>query len=300
MMSVNPLPFRARRWRLAHGREVTLGPRGLIMAIVNVTPDSFSDGGLHRDPGQAHAAALEMLTSGADILDIGGESTRPGAKALDPGEEIARVRPVIQALARMAERPILSIDTYHPETARMAIGEGAHIVNDIFGFQGPHDLAGVVAETGAAACLMHNGRLRQASSPPGDVVADQKAYFARSLQVSDDCAIARERVVLDPGFGFGKDRAENIALMADFDRLDRFDLPLMAGTSRKRFLGDVTGRAVSDRDTVTAATSALLRLKGAAIVRVHAVGPNRDALLLADAIIAASKADIAQSTGKSS
>lgn len=276
-------PFQRFRWQLAHGRALELGPRGVLMAIINVTPDSFSDGGRFADATAAVAAATRALADGAAILDIGGESTRPDAAPVAAAEEQARILPVIEMLARETDA-IISVDTYRAETARLAVEAGAHIVNDVHGLQREPAIAEVAAETGAGLCIMHTGRDRQKL---GDVVEDQFHFLSRSLQIAAEAGVARDRIVLDPGYGFAKDADENLELMARFAELHRFGQPILVGTSRKRFLGAVTGREAHDRDAATAATTALLRAAGAAVFRVHDVAFNRDALAMADAMLIA-------------
>ncbi|WP_331374448.1 dihydropteroate synthase [Sinorhizobium chiapasense] len=276
-------PFQASRWKLAHGRSLELGPRGVLMAIINITPDSFSDGGRFIDAAAAVSAGLRAVEQGAEILDIGGESTRPDAAPVTAVEEQARILPVIAGLARETDA-IISVDTYRAETARLAVEAGAHIANDVYGLQREAAIADVAAATGAGLCIMHTGRDRQKLD---DVVDDQFHFLDRSLAIAAGAGIARERIVLDPGFGFAKDTDENLELMARFGELHRFGLPILVGTSRKRFIGAVTGRDAPARDVGTAATTALLRAAGAAIFRVHDVAINRDALVLADAMLAA-------------
>lgn len=272
-----------RFWRVAHGREIELGERAVIMAIVNVTPDSFSDGGRYESVDSAVEHALQAVTEGASIIDVGGESTRPDATEVSPSEEQARVLPVIEAL-RGKSGALISIDTYRAETARMAVSAGAHIVNDVFGLQREPEIAALSAETGAGLCLMHTGRDRRKLA---DVIADQFLFLNRSLEIAAAARVGKDRVVLDPGFGFSKNTQENLELMARFGELQRFGRPLLAGTSRKRFVGAVTGRDADERDAATAATSAILRLQGAAVFRVHNVAINRDALAVADAMLSA-------------
>ncbi|WP_064706080.1 dihydropteroate synthase [Rhizobium bangladeshense] len=269
-------------WRVGHGREIELGRRSAIMAIINVTPDSFSDGGRFDTVDAAVEHALQAVSDGAAIVDIGGESTRPGAAPISPSEEQARVLPVIEALRGRTEA-LISIDTYRAETARLAVGAGAHIVNDVSGLQKDAGVAGLAAATGAGLCIMHTGRDRVKLA---DVIADQVHFLERSLAIAAAAGVNSDRIVLDPGFGFAKETAEeNMELMARFSELLRFGLPLLAGTSRKRFLGAVTGREAAERDAATAATSVLLRLQGAAVFRVHNVAINRDALDIADAML---------------
>ena len=271
----------AKRWMLAHGRHLDLGGKALVMGVLNVTPDSFSDGGRFDTAENALTQARRMVGEGAAIVDVGGESTRPGAEPVTALEEQRRVLPVIEALA--AERScLISVDTYREETARLAVAAGAHIVNDVWGLQREPDIARLAAETGAGLVIMHTGRGREKLP---DVIADQFAFLGRSLEIAEASGVRRDQIVLDPGFGFAKDPEENLQLMARFDELHRLGLPLMAGTSRKRFIGHVTGRDADARDAGTAATSVILRLKGAALFRVHDVAINVDALAFADAML---------------
>lgn len=291
---ISPLTLAGEtEWQLGHGRSLALGARGHLMAIINCTPDSFSDGGRHAGVAAAVTHALACVDEGATILDIGGESTRPGATPVSPEEEQARVLPVIEALAARTGA-LISIDTYRAETARLAVAAGAHIVNDVYGLRHDAGMAEVVATSGAGLVMMHTGRGRETEKLE-DVIADQDLFFSTSLKIAEEAGIARQRIVLDPGFGFAKTAEDDLALMARFEALQALGFPLLAGTSRKRFIGAVTGREVpADRDVGTAATTALLRLKGAHIFRVHAIAPNRDALRMADAMLAAG---VRQETG---
>ncbi|WP_419912825.1 dihydropteroate synthase [Hoeflea sp.] len=274
--------FSPRVWRLAHGRSLELGPRGYLKAIVNVTPDSFSDGGRFDNVGQAVDAAEAMVAEGAVIVDIGGESTRPGADPVDAATEQSRVLPVIKALAGRGD-VILSIDTYRSDTARLAVEAGAHVINDVWGLQRDPEMASTAAELGAGLCIMHTGRERQKAA---DVIEDQHLFLARSLEFAREAGVKDDAIVLDPGFGFAKDADENIVLMARFAELHDLGYPLVAGTSRKRFIGAISGRDMDRRDVATASTTAMLRLQGAAIFRVHDVAANKDALAMADAVVA--------------
>jgi dihydropteroate synthase len=276
----------SRHWPLAHGRSLEFGPAAIIMGILNVTPDSFADGGLYDRAEKAIGHARRMMEEGAAIIDIGGESTRPGGAPVSAAEEQARILPVIDALA--GSGAILSVDTYRAETARIAVAHGAHIVNDVWGAQRDPGIAAVAAETGAGLVLMHTGRERRKDP---DVIADQFLFLRRSLEIASRAGVADEAIVLDPGFGFAKETPEdNLELMARFEELHGLGYPLAVGTSRKRFVGHVTGRqAPADRAIGTAATSVILRLKGAAIFRVHDVAANRDALRMADAVMAFGK-----------
>jgi dihydropteroate synthase len=269
------------RWHLAHGRHLDLGATAVLMGIVNVTPDSFSDGGEFAEPDGAVAHARVMMVEGAEIIDVGGESTRPGATPVQAQEEQSRVLPVIEALS-MAGGPLISVDTYHAETARLAVAAGAHIVNDVHGLQREPDIARVAAETGAGLVIMHTGRDREKLP---DVIADQFVFLERSLEIARQAGVAEGQIVLDPGFGFAKYSEENLQLMARFGELRALGFPLLVGTSRKRLLTDVPGGDRKARDFGTAATSVILRLKGAAIFRVHNIAANRDALAYADAML---------------
>ncbi|MGO1164418.1 dihydropteroate synthase [Brucella pseudogrignonensis] len=271
-----------KQWQLAHGRSLQLGSKSVIMGILNVTPDSFSDGGKHIELDNAVAAAKTMLDEGATIIDVGGESTRPGAAKVDAETEAARVVPIIRALTEQFGC-IISIDTYRASTARLAVEAGAHIVNDVWGLQKEPEIAQVAKETGAGLVIMHTSRDRETDA---DVIADQFAFLDRSLEIAGRAGINASNITLDPGFGFGKSQDEDIALMAHMEELQRFGYPLLVGTSRKRFIGAMTGQAEPlQRDIGTAATSVALRLAGAGIFRVHNVAFNRDALAVADAIL---------------
>jgi len=271
--------FATKRWRLAHGRSLELGERGRIMGILNVTPDSFSDGGRFDSAAAAVEAALTMIEEGAEIIDIGGESTRPGATATDAATEQGRVLPVIAELVRRSD-VLISVDTYRAETARRAVAAGAHIVNDVWGLRKDPAMAGTVAELEAGVCVMHTGRERVKAD---DVIEDQLRFLRASLAMARDAGVPNDAIILDPGFGFAKDHNENIELMMRFEELHALGYPLVAGTSRKRFVGTFSGRDMDDRDVATAATTALLRVAGAALFRVHNVAANRDALAMADA-----------------
>ncbi|AZO47310.1 MAG: dihydropteroate synthase [Mesorhizobium sp.] len=272
-----------RRWQLAHGRHLDLGGKAVVVGILNVTPDSFSDGGLFAARDAALDQARRMVEEGAAVIDVGGESTRPGASAVNGQEEQARVLPVIEALAKSGEA-LISVDTYREDTARLAVAAGAHIVNDVWGLQREPGIARVTAENGAGLVIMHTGRGRRKLP---DVIDDQLFFLRKSLQIARAGGIADDQIVLDPGFGFAKETAEeNLDLMARFSELHALGYPLMAGTSRKRFIGAVTGRDALGRGAGTAATSVILRLKGAHLFRVHDVAINVDALALADAMLA--------------
>lgn len=273
-------------WQLAHGRSLELGAKAVIMGILNVTPDSFSDGGQNDDVHKALAATEKMLGEGATIIDVGGESTRPGAQSIDADTEASRVIPVISALAARYDC-IISVDTYRASTAQKALNAGAHIVNDVWGLQRQPatspSIAEVAGETGAALVIMHTTREREIELDP---IADRFEFLEKSLEIAGKAKVKPAQVVLDPGFGFGQDVAEDTVLMARMAELQGLGYPWLVGTSRKRFIGAVTGRTDAlKRDIGTAATSVALRLAGADIFRVHNVAFNKDALAVADAIL---------------
>ena len=273
-----------RRWQLAHGRHLDLGGKARVMGILNVTPNSFSDGGQFDTFDKAITQAHLMVSEGAVIVDVGGESTGPRAVPISAAEEQARVLPVIEALAVSGEA-LISIDTYREETARLAVAAGAHIVNDVWGLQREPAIARVAAETGAGLVIMHTGREREKLP---DVIADQFFFLEKSLEIARSAGVSDDHILLDPGFGFAKETAEeNLDLMARFSELHALGFPLVAGTSRKRFIGHATGRGDgAARAAGTAATSVILRLKGADLFRVHDVAINVDALAVADAMLA--------------
>ncbi|TPL05793.1 MULTISPECIES: dihydropteroate synthase [unclassified Mesorhizobium] len=271
-----------RRWQLAHGRYLDLGPKAVVVGILNVTPDSFSDGGLFIAPEEALEQARRMVKEGAAIIDVGGESTRPGFAPITAEEEQARVLPVIAALAASGDA-LISIDTYREDAARLGVAAGAHIVNDVWGLQREPGIARVAAETGAGLVIMHTGRERQKLP---DVIEDQFLFLRKSLEIARAGNVTDSQIVLDAGFGFAKETAEeNLDLMARFSELRALGYPLMAGTSRKRFIGAATGREPAERAAGTAATSVILRLKGADLFRVHDVAINVDALAVTDAML---------------
>ena len=271
--------------RLGRDRVMELGPRSRLMGIVNVTPDSFSDGGRHDTADAAVKAALGMVGEGADIIDIGGESTRPGADPVTALEEQRRIIPVIEALSGRDD-VLISVDTWRAETARLALAAGAHLINDVWGLQREAGMAKVIAEAGAGVAIMHSGRERDCLP---DLVEDQFHWFATSLELARKAGISDDQIILDPGFGFAKDASDNLELISRFAELHGLGLPLLAGTSRKRFIGGLTGREAADRDVGTVATSVALRLAGAAMFRVHNVAFNRDGLAVADAMVQSSR-----------
>lgn len=287
------MPFVARArftWRL-RSRSLPLGRRTVLMGILNVTPDSFSDGNLYFDSRSAVDHALELLDSGADLIDIGGESTRPNATPVTPAEEQDRTLPVLKAILKLRPEAILSIDTYHAETARLAISEGAEIVNDVSGLIWDPEMAKVMAKGGAGAVLMHTRGVPRGWSalpplPHADILPMIVAGLAHTLSLARAAGIDRSSLVLDPGFGFGKLGDENFTLLAHFAELHQFGLPFLVGMSRKRFLTahlPQTNDATREHATNAANTAAIL--SGAHILRVHDVQAARTAAAVADSIL---------------
>jgi dihydropteroate synthase len=280
---------------LPGGRLLALGERILIMGVINVTPDSFSDGGVSLDPAQAIDAGLQMVDQGADLLDIGGESTRPGASPVAVGEELRRVTPVIEGLATRVTVPI-SIDTYKARVAGEALAAGASIVNDISGLRFEPALADVVAQRGAALILMHTrGRPAQMAQHASylDVIDEVRDELRESIAFATGAGVAREAILLDPGIGFAKDAPHSYEVIARLDEFTELGRPLVVGPSRKSFLTKAVGHAVTpaERDYATAAAVAAVALAGAHIVRVHAVGPMRQVVRVADEIRRYHRAD---------
>jgi dihydropteroate synthase len=283
------------QWSLGT-RTLDLGKRTLIMGIVNVTPDSFSDGGLYLDSEKAIAHALQLLEEGADIIDIGGESTRPGARvAVSAEEEQRRVLPVITALKKLRPDAVISIDTYKASVARAAVAAGAEIINDVSALRWDPQMARTIAEIKCGAVLMHmRGRPEEWRTlpPPGDIVLLVKRELRERVEAAVMAGMRRERIALDPGFGFGKNFEQNYPLLARFPELQSLGFPLVAGTSRKSFLGRMLAKdgkdaAVADRLYGNLAAQTALILKGAHILRTHDVGAAVAAARVADAILEA-------------
>jgi dihydropteroate synthase len=259
-----------------------------VMGIVNVTPDSFSDGGLFLDPDAAVEHGLALAAEGAAILDVGGESTRPGAEPVSARDELGRVLPVVERLAAAGHR--VSIDTTKLEVARDALDAGASIVNDVSALRFAPGLAELIAEHEAGCCLMHmlgEPRTMQVDPRYDDVVSDVKRFLEERLAFAVERGIAEERVWLDPGIGFGKTVEHNLELLRRLDEIVAIGRPVMIGTSRKRFLGTLAGgRAAGERLPGTIATSVLALARGARVFRVHDVRPVVDALTVAAATVA--------------
>jgi len=258
------------------------------MGIVNVTPDSFSDGGRYLDAQAAVAHGLALVEEGADILDVGGESTRPGADPVAPDEQIRRVVPVIEGLVAAGTHAQISIDTTRLAVAAAAAAAGATYVNDVSAFRADPDLAGLVADRRLDCCLAHmrgDPRTMQSEAVYEDVVSEVKAFLEERLRAAVAAGIAEERVMLDPGIGFAKTLEHNLELLRRLDELVALGRPLVVGTSRKSFLGRLTGREADDRLAGTIATNVLALERGAAVFRVHDVRPVADALTVAAATV---------------
>jgi dihydropteroate synthase len=258
--------------------------RPLIMGIVNITPDSFSDGGKFFNSSRALDHARQLLEDGADILDIGGESSRPGAQPVEVDEELRRVLPVLENLV---ELPVpVSVDTCKPEVMRRAIAAGASMINDIFALRAPGALD-AVANSPVAVCLMHmQGEPRTMQHAPRyrDVVGEVEAFLVERAAAAVAAGIGRDRIVLDPGFGFGKTPQHNLELIRALPRLREAGFPLLAGLSRKALFGKIVGREAAERVHASAAGALLAAQRGASIVRVHDVAATRDCLLVLRAI----------------
>ncbi len=258
------------------------------MGILNVTPDSFSDGGRYFDAAAAIEHGLELAAQGAAIVDVGGESTRPGAAGVGLGEELRRVVPVIEGLRAAGIEATISVDTSKLEVARAALDAGATFVNDVTAFRAAPAMAALVAERGVECCLMHmQGEPRTMQNDPlyGDLIGEVCAFLRERVDFALDAGIARARIAVDPGFGFGKTVEHNLELLDRLNELAALGQPILIGTSRKSFLGALTGRRESDRLAATIATNVIGLLRGASLFRVHDVAAVRDALAVAAATV---------------
>ncbi|MEA2626370.1 MAG: dihydropteroate synthase [Candidatus Binatota bacterium] len=259
------------------------------MGVLNVTPDSFSDGGRYADPGRAVERARQMADEGADLIDVGGESTRPGAPRVSLAEELRRVLPVIRAVRAELRLPI-SVDTTKAEVAARAIEAGAELVNDVSAGLGDREMLPLVARTGKAIVLMHRRgtpRTMQRLARYGDVVRDVKRHLERRVTAALTAGISRDAIAIDPGIGFAKNLRHNLTLLAHLDELATLGVPIVVGVSRKSFLGRLLGVPLEERVEATVAASLLAVQNGASIVRVHDVAPFARALRVAGAIWAA-------------
>lgn len=277
-------------WQTAH-HSFDLSAHGIIMGILNVTPDSFSDGGQYLDSARAVAHGLDMIAQGATIIDVGGESTRPGAETISIAEELRRVLPVVEGLLAAAPECMVSVDTSKAEVADAALARGAAIINDVTALRGDTAMADVIARAGAGVILMHmQGTPQTMQHHPfyRDVTAEVRVFFEQCLATARASGIAANRIAFDPGIGFGKTVDHNLTLLRELEALRVGDRPLVLGVSRKAFLGKVTdAQSPSDRLWPTVAMTALLRERGARVLRVHDVRPNMAALRIAEALLAA-------------
>lgn len=276
-----------RKYTFADGKELTLGERTLVMGILNVTPDSFSDGGRWNTRDAMLRHMEEMVRDGADIIDLGAESSRPGFTPMPAAEEIERLLPFLDAL--VAECPVpISVDTFKAETAKAAAAHGAHMLNDIWGLQyaaEPGAMAKVAAACGLPIVVMHN---QDGKEYAGDIIASMQAFFRRSLALADAAGVKRENIILDPGIGFGKDVAGNLEVMRrqrELLTIDGEEYPLLLGTSRKSFIGATLDLPVEERMEATGATCVLGIERGAGIVRVHDVLPIARMVRMTDVIL---------------
>jgi dihydropteroate synthase len=274
---------------LKDGRTIEVGKRTIVVGVLNVTPDSFSDGGLSFEPARAVDHALEMESEGADIVEIGGESTRPGASPLSIDEELSRVLPVLKNLAGRLQAAI-AIDTYKSAVAEAAISEGASIINDVSALRFDPAIADVAARQQAGLALMHmrgTPATMQKIEPSHDIFAEIESDLGAALQLAESRGVNRNQIVIDPGIGFGKTLEQNLAIINHLKRFGSFDLPLMIGTSRKSFIGRLTGRREQERVFGTAASVAAAIIRGAHIVRVHDVKEMIEVARVTDALLCA-------------
>lgn len=275
---------------LRDGREIGLGDRTITVGVLNITPDSFSDGGEHFDTDRAVERAIRMESDGADIIEVGGESTRPGSDRISLEDELARVIPVLEGLKGRLTAPI-AVDTYKSQVARAAVEMGASIINDISALRFDPSIADVAAETGSLLVLMHmrgDPATMQKVEPSQDILADIENDLSEAIRVAERRGVRREQILIDPGIGFGKTMEQNLAILNHLERFADFDLPLMIGTSRKSFIGRITGRAADDRLFGTAASVAAAIIRGAHIIRVHDVREMAEVAQITDAIISES------------
>lgn len=275
--------------RLRNGDNLKLGERTLVVGILNVTPDSFSDGGKHFDAERAIERAFEMESEGADIIEVGGESTRPGALRLSESEELSRIAPVLEAISNRLRIP-LAIDTYKSGVANAALDMGASIINDVSALRFDPLIAEAVARNSALLVLMHmrgEPATMQKIEPSRDIFREINSDFNTALREAESRGVPREHIILDPGIGFGKTLEQNLSILNHLDRFEAFDMPLMIGTSRKSLIGRLTGRTESDRIFGTASSFAAAIIRGAHIIRAHDVKEMVEVARIADAILTA-------------
>ena len=267
----------------------TLGPDPVLVGVLNATPDSFSDGGDFLDPDRAAARAATMLDEGAQVIDVGGESTRPGSDPVSPEVEARRVVPVIQRIMAGGPDAIVSIDTYRAGTAEAALGAGARVVNDVTALRGDHRMAGVVADAHCPVVLMHmlaEPKTMQRDPRYDDVVREVREFLARRVEHAVAAGVQEENIILDPGIGFGKKLEHNLTLLRRLDSLVELGFPVLVGTSRKSFIGKITGvEEAKERVFGTVAANVIACARGATFFRVHDVRPNVEALAVAWAVL---------------
>ena len=276
-----------RIYRFRDGKELTIGGRTLVMGILNVTPDSFSDGGKWNTRDMALRHMEEMVRDGADIIDIGAESSRPGFVPMSAAEETERLLPFLEIV--LAECPVpVSVDTFKAETARAALRTGAHILNDIWGLQyaeGPREMARVAADADVPVIVMHN---QHGTVYDADIIDEMRAFFARSFAAADAAGLSREKIILDPGIGFGKTAEQNMHVLRRMNELVSYggvDYPVLLGASRKSFIGAALGLPVEERMEATGAACVMGIERGASIVRVHDVKPIAQMCRMTDVIL---------------
>lgn len=263
-------------------REFDLNNHTYVMGILNVTPDSFSDGGKYNEIDLAIKHAKEMIEAGADIIDVGGESTRPGYTLLSDNEEIERVVPVIERLKKEFDVPV-SIDTYKSAVGKAALIAGADLINDIWGFKYDEELARVTAKFGVPCCLMHNRNLEK--QPYNNLIDDVLKDLEECIKIAHEAGINDDKIILDPGIGFGKDLQMNLKVMNNLEALNQLGYPVLLGTSRKSMIGLTLDLPANERVEGTIATSVMGVMKGASFVRVHDVKENKRAIAMTEAIL---------------
>jgi dihydropteroate synthase len=269
----------------ARGLNLSLGGRPLIMGILNVTPDSFSDGGAYASAGEAVAAAQRMVADGAAMIDVGGESTRPGYAPVDAATELRRVIPVVESLASILPVPI-SIDTYKAEVAREALAAGAQIANDVWGLSRDPEMAKTIAKAGAATVIMHN---RESIDASLDIFSDMKSFFAAAVAKAMKAGVGEDQIVLDPGIGFGKTLEQNLEVLGNLSKLNDFGFPVLLGASRKSFINKISPSNPGERVGGSVVTTVFAALAGVSIIRVHDVATHMQALKIAEATMASAR-----------
>lgn len=271
--------------------DLISGPGPALVGILNVTPDSFSDGGDFLDPQKAAERAAVLLDEGARIVDVGGESTRPGSDPVSSEKELNRVLPAVRGILEDRPGAIISIDTYRAATASEALEAGAAIINDVTAFRGDPEMVGVVAEAGCPVVLMHmlgEPKTMQKNPYYGDVVREVREFLAERAARAGEVGVAQDKIILDPGIGFGKTLEHNLTLLKNLGAIAELGYPVLVGVSRKRFIGGITGaEAARDRVSGTVAANVLAYQRGASLFRVHDVRANREALEVAEAILQA-------------